>query len=236
MPELTQRSMEWRVLRLGDVTCSRFKDIKKPRSKSDGYPLNNGDLIGLTAFAYLDELLAEIFTGKPQDRIGNAPPIQHGNFYEDVHREHAKNELQQRFGKDLILPTGDLAYVTHPSEPHVGGSPDYGAGDGLMVFGVGADAGGEMKCPWNQGKHVGYLRRGIDPWMKEHKDQVMGLMWITRWQRYYVSSFHPDFPPDLQLIMWEVARDEMYISRLSSRVLAFRDLLLEEYTRLGGAF
>lgn len=232
---LTQRSTEWRVLRLGDVTASRFHDIKKPKSKSEGYPMSNGDLIGLTAFAYMEQILAELFTGKPQDMI-NAPPIQHGNFYEEVHRDHAAAELQQRFGKDLILPTGDLAYVTHPTEPHVGGSPDYGANDGLLVFGVGADAGGEMKCPWNQGKHVAYLRRGIDPWLKEHKDQVMGLMWITGWKTYYVSSFHPDFPPALQLVLWEVERDEIYIKRLESRVLAFRDLLLEEYNRLGGAF
>ena len=64
----------------------------------------------------------------------------------------------------------------------------------------------------------------------------MCLMWITGWKSYYVSSFHPDFPARLRMVMWEVERDEVYISRLESRVLAFRDLLLEEYVRLGGAF
>ena len=225
--ELKQRSMEWRKLRCGDVTASRFKDIKKPRSKSDGYPMGNGELIGGTAFGYLEELLAEIFTGKPQDRLGNVPAIQHGNFYEEVHREHAQEQLLQRFGKDLILPTGDLAYVIHPTEPHVGGSPDYG---------VGGDAGGEMKCPYDPAKHVAYLRRGVDWWLKEHEAQVQGIMWITGWTTYYVSSFHPDFPKEHQMILWEVDRSELYINSLASRVLAFRDLLLEEYNRLRGSF
>lgn len=212
------------MLRCGDVTASRAKDIKPPRSKSDGYPMSNGELIGAAAFAYLEELLAELLTDKPQDRLAGAAPIQHGNFYEEVHREHAESELRERFGKDLILPEGELAYITHPTEPHIGGSPDYGVGD---------DAGGEMKCPYDPSKHVAYLRRGLDWWMREHRDQVTFILWITGWKRYYVSSFHPDFPKDLQLIMWEVERDELYINRLASRVLAFRDLLLEEYNRLG---
>ena len=89
---------------------------------------------------------------------------------------------------------------------------------------------------YDPAKHVAYLRRGLDWWMKEHRDQVMGLMWITGWKKYYVSSFHPDFPTELQMILWEVERDESYIRLLESRVLAFRDLLLEEYNRLGGAF
>lgn len=226
MPELTQRSMAWRVLRLGDVTASRFKDIKKPRSKSDAYPLNNGDLIGETAFLYLEELLAEIMFETPQDRLANVASIQHGNFWEDVHREHAQAELLQRFGKDLILPTGDLAYISHPTEAHIGGSPDYGVGD---------DAGGEMKCPFDPKNHVGYLRRGVDWWLKKHVDQVQGLMWITGWKTYYVSSFYPS-RKEYRLILWKIERDELHINRLASRVLAFRDLLLEEYTRLGGTF
>ena len=242
MAELTQRSTEWRALRCGDVTASRFSDIKKPRSGSEGYPMNNGDEIGLTAFAYLEELLAELFTGKPQDRLGGVAAIQHGNFYEEVHREHAQSILRERFGAELSLPTGDLAYVAHPTEPHVGFSPDYGVGDA---------AGGEMKCPYDPAKHVAYLRRGRDWFMKEHRDQVYGAMWIKGWDEYYVSSFHPDFPENLQCVLWTVKRKgaalgigsrespvtaEAYINRLGSRVLAFRDLLLEEYNRLGGAF
>ncbi len=233
MAELLQRSTEWRALRTGDVTASRFQDIKGPRSKSEGYPMNNGERIGLTALRYLEELLAEMITGNPQDMVGNAPPIHHGNFYEEVHREHAERELKERFGQELFLPTGDLAYVSHPTEPNIGGSPDYGAGDGLLVFGAGPNKGGELKCPYNQSKHVSYLRRGVDWWLKEHKDQVMGLMWITGWEGYYVSSFHPGFPPELQMILWEVERDDIYIKRLESRVLAFRDLLFEEFNQLG---
>lgn len=237
MHELVQRSTEWRTLRCGDVTASRVKDIKGPKSKSEGYPLNNGDLIGLTAIAYLEEIVAELITGVPQDLgVGKAPAIQHGNFFEDVHREHAKAELQSRFGRDLFLPTGDLAYIEHPTEPHIGGSPDYGAGDPLMGFGVGATAGGELKCPFSQSKHVAYLRRGVEWWLKEHKDQVMCLMWLAGWDRYFVSSFHPAFPEELQMVMWEVERDDIYITRLASRVCAFRDLVLEEYNRLEGGF
>ena len=225
--QLTQRSTAWRAVRCGDVTASRFKDIKKPAKKSEGYPLINGELIGSTAFGYLEELLAEIFTNKPQDRLGKVPAIMHGNFYEEVHREHAQNKLLEQFGKDLILPTGDLAYVAHPTEPHVGGSPDYG---------VGEDAGGEMKCPYDPAKHVAYLRRGLDWWMRAHEAQLKGMMWITGWRSYYVSSFHPDFPKELQLVMWKIDRDDIYIRALESRVLSFRDLLLEEYSRLGGTF
>lgn len=225
MTELKQRSTDWRMKRNGEVTCSRYSDIKPPRSKSEGVPLSNGELIGATALAYLDELLTEMLTGKPQDRLAKVPAIEHGNFYEPIHREAAQVLLRERFDRELILPEGELAYVSHPTEPHIGGSPDYAVGD---------TEGGEMKCPWNACKHMAYIRTGREKFILEHQHQVQGMMWITGWQRFYCSSYHPDFPSELQLILWPVERDDAFIRKLESRVLAFRDLLLEEYARLSG--
>lgn len=228
---LTQRSTEWRQLRCGDVTASRLKDIKRPQSKKDGYELSTGELIGATAFGYLDELLAELITGKPQDRF-RSQATDHGNEWEEVHREAACLVLRERFGEELILPEGEYAYVHHQTEPNIGCSPDYV---------VGGNRGGELKCPWSQAKHMGYIRQGLQRFLdadaKANTFQVQGSMWMAGWESYYVSSYHPDFPEDLQLVLWEVERDDDFIRKHEPRWLGFRDLVLAEYRRLvGGPF
>ena len=228
MTTLTQRSTEWRLLRVGDVTASEFKHLREP--ERGGWEAKGLKWLS-TARTYLDLKVAELIIGQPQDLdIGKIPAVRRGNELEYEHRSTAKELLRERFGLNLLLPEGDHAYIAHPSEVHVGFSPDYLVEDKDEIV-----AGGEMKCP-TPANHYRYWRMGRDAYLRDHIDQIYGGMWIKNLQTYYVSSFHPKFGQNA-LIMWEVKRDEEYIKTLAKRVCLFRDMLLEEYQKItGGPF
>lgn len=203
-----QRSEEWRRARLGKITASRFADVlTEPRSKA---ARENGELSG-TATSYLLDILAEILTGTAQE-----PPttkaMEWGNQWEGIAAE-VYGELTGRAVKEV-------GFVTHPTEPMIGGSPDRLVDDDGLL---------EIKCPYNTRIHLGYVLGGVLP--AEHTAQVQGNLWVTgrKWADFI--SYDPRISGDASLAMaffvHRVVRDDAFIGILAQRVLAFRDHVLE---------
>lgn len=213
---LKQRTTRWRRRRLGVVTASRFHDVlTKPREKGAEW--------SKTAESYLLEKLAELLTCTPADTFTSAP-TRWGTEWEEEAFGRAIPVIEERFGAKLERPEGDFAFIEHPTESHIGCSPDGVIGDEGLA---------EIKCPWNPVNHLKTVRSGEMP--EGHMAQTMGALWITGRKWYAFCSFDPRVAASGMdpLFVTKVFRDEAYIQKeLAPRVLKFRDMLLAEYNKM----
>jgi len=220
---LEQRSVEWRKLRCGDVTASRFCDVMtQPRTKV----AKDNQEWSETARSYMLEKLGELLTGIPADRFLSAP-TRWGQEWESAAFEAARNAVADKFkGWRVETPVGEFAYIHHPTESGIGCSPDGVIGeDGLL----------ELKCPFNPVNHLRTVLSGEMP--EKHKEQVQGTLWIAERHWYIFGSFDPRVADAgiNPLFLVRVERDEQYIKHeLAPRVIRFRDWLMAEYERLTG--
>lgn len=159
---------------------------------------------------YLCDLAAEIATG--QVHTVDAPALAHGKQYEPRAREQ------------YIFQTGyaveEVGFIDHPTVDRVGCSPD-----GLVE----SDGMIEIKCPKIISKHVATLLNGMNE--KEHKPQVQWNIWTTDRAWCDFCSFCPDMPPQSQLFVQRIVRDDEYIEKLAVAAVAFivdLDLLMEK--------
>ena len=213
---LKQRTTEWRKRRLGVVTASRFHDVlTKPREKGAEW--------SKTAEAYLLEKLAELLTCQPSDTFTSAP-TRWGSEWEDEAFQRAIPIIEKKFGAKLDRPEGEFAFIEHPTESHIGCSPDGIIGDDGLL---------EIKAPYNSAVH---LRTMMSKEMPEvHNAQVQGSLFITGRMWYAFCSFDPRMQASGvdPLVTIKIMRDERYITQeLAPRVLKFRDRLLAEYKKL----
>lgn len=128
---IEQGSLEWRLLRAGNVTASRVADIIA-KTKS-GYSTSREN--------YLDELVVERF-GIISEGFTNTA-MQWGTECEPLAR--ATYEIENDVFVDVI------DYVPHPTIKRAGASPDGLVGDDGLL---------EIKCP-NSTTHFNYLRAGV---------------------------------------------------------------------------
>jgi len=122
---ITQRSDEWKILRVGKVTASRVSDVVA-KTKT-----------GLAASRanYAAQLIVERLTGAPAESYTNAA-IQHGTETEPEAR--AAYEFNQG------VTVTEIAFVPHPKIDQAGCSPDGLVDDDGLV---------EIKCP-NTATHL----------------------------------------------------------------------------------
>ncbi len=217
---MKQRTTEWRMARLGDVTASRFKDVlTKPRTKA----ARDAGEMSETAMRYMEELLAELLTGMPIDRWQNAA-MRWGSEWESHAFDAAVEAIEKRFGTPPTLPEGEFAYIQHPTEPGIGCSPDGIIGeDGLL----------EIKCPANPAVHIRTMLDGEMP--EKHIEQVQGSLWIAKKKFYCFCSFDPRLEASgvNPLFIKKVERDDGYINEiLAPAVIRFRDKLREKYREI----
>jgi putative phage-type endonuclease len=149
---------------------------------------------------YLAELVVERLTGNLTERYQN-----------DAMRHGTECEPQARalyaFMHDVdVLETG---FWSHPTLSAAGASPDGLVGDDGLV---------EFKCP-NSATHLATLRGAkiADKYLK----QMMFQMACTgrRWCDFV--SFDPRFPPDLQMHVRRVPRDDDLIRSIETAVRTF---------------
>ena len=149
---------------------------------------------------YLAQLVCERLTGEPVESY-TSPAMQNGKDTEA--RARAFYELET--GNTVA----EVGFVPHPGIPNSGASPD-----GL----IGLDGGLELKCP-QPAKHIKNLMGGdID------RPYVLQMQWNMEcsgreWWDY--ASFCPVFPPELQIIIRRVPRDQAMIDEVRSAVSAF---------------
>lgn len=160
------------------------------------------------AAGYMDDLLAGWLMGKPAETYTNRH-MERGTELEP----DARSAYEFIYEKDVQ----QVGFVIR-DDGLCGCSPD-----GL----IGDDGGLEIKSP-TPGVHVSYLRSQRLP--AKYVQQVQGAMWICERNWWDFISYHPDMP----LVRVPVERDEPYIAKLETAVLAFANELRIQKKMLKG--
>lgn len=197
---MEQGSKEWHASRAGKATASRFSDVMS--FKKDGNEM-------AARRDYRTQVAIERLTGKHLD-----------GYVSFAMREGTEREPLARaaFEATTGLYVSEVPFIEHP-DLLAGCSPD-----GL----IGEASGVEIKCP-QPTKHFEYLSLPAGGVPEEYLFQVQGSMWITGRPEWYFTSFNPDFPGALQLVVRRVARDEKIISALSVGVEKFLEEVEEAF-------
>ena len=189
--EIVQGTPEWKALRVGLLTGTGIGNILP--GKKGGY-LASRD-------TELRSIVVERLTGKGDSSFGSGKYMKDG-----VEREpFARMALEERFG--YIVE--EVAFVQH-DWMKVGVSPD-----GLVI---GQKRNVEIKCPKDT-THLEYLQ--LDTVPEIYVPQTQSQLWITGNEATDFASYHPDFPPELQLHVIQVERDEAYIAMIEAEVSKF---------------
>lgn len=149
---------------------------------------------------YLAELVAERLTGKPAEGFTNAA-IQWGIDTEP------KARAAYEFFLDVTVQK--IGFVNHPTIKMSGASPD-----GF----VGADGMVEIKCPLTS-THIETLL--LDRIPEKYVTQMLWQMGTTGRQWCDFVSFDPRMPPNMQLFVKRLMRDDGAITSLEVDVRAF---------------
>lgn len=179
----------WLLERLGHLTGSRFEDVMG--ADRGGKPLAARE----TA---ITEVTLELLTGEPGPMWSSK-----ATRWGKEHEPKARRAYEVAFG-EICQETG---FVTHKRHRQVGASPD-----GL----IGTDGGWEAKCPLTAAVHLKTLLHGMP---KEHMAQCQGGMWVCEREWWDFVSFHPKFPPSMQIYRQRIPRDDAYIAKLENNVL-----------------
>lgn len=198
--ELTQGTPEWHKARVGKVTASSVGKLAGKARSGGGWTQ--------TAMTYMDQLIGERLTGRPQDDI-KSKYIDHGNEHEPTARQlyqwHAKSRAKLR----------QVGFINHPTIPWCGGSPDCLIGD---------DGGLEIKCPYNVSRHLANIEHD-GPSDRDYIWQCQMNIWVAELDWIDFESFHPYVPEEVQFHVARVYRDEDVIEELVDRVPRFLEQL-----------
>lgn len=186
-----QGSAEWRAMRCGKVTASRVADImRKGRSGA----------VSLTRERYKGELVAERLTGVVLDGYRS-------NDMEWGASTEAEACDCYAFRTNLELISVD--FVTHPTRPMCGASPDRLVGsDGLL----------EIKCPATHTHIATLLGAPIEP---DYVKQMAWQMECTGRSWCDFVSYDPRMPEDMRMEVRRVHRDAALIAEITSAVTEF---------------
>lgn len=159
---------------------------------------------------YRARLVVERLTGKPIPTFQSAPMRQ------GTEREPLARLAYEESTGNLVREVG---LCLHDSL-EAGASPD-----GL----IGQDGGLEIKCP-ELAAHLRYIQAEAEP--PEYRWQIQGGMWITGRAWWDFVSYNPDFPPQLQLVVRRIPRNEADIQKLAEGIEKFMGEVREEEARI----
>ena len=190
MKKMQQQTNEWFTARSGKFTASRFADLlTKPRTKGE---------VSKTRQSCILDVVTERLTGKYEESF-SSDDMRNGHIYEPL----ARNAYEVSTGNFVT----EVGFIQHKNGLLCGASPD-----GL----IGLDGGIEAKCPKAK-THMGYLLLTEAP--KIYTPQIQGGLWITEREWWDFISFNPNFPPQYQLKIIRVYRDEELIKTIETEVL-----------------
>lgn len=144
------------------------------------------------------EVTLELLTGSPGPMWSSK-----ATRWGKDHESHARTAYEVATGHMCH----EVGFVPHKKHRQVGVSPD-----SL----IGTDGGWEAKCPLTAAVHLKTLLNGMP---KEHMAQVQGGMWVCEREWWEFVSYHPGFPPEMQLYRERIPRDDAYIAKLENKVL-----------------
>jgi len=160
---------------------------------------------------YRYELVVQRLTGNPGESFTNAA-MEWGTATEP----QARIMYEAKAG----VFVNQVSFIDHPSIDNYGCSPD-----GL----VDSDGLIEIKCPSSK-NHIKYLNAGKPP--AKYVPQMQCQMAVTGRQWCDFVSFDPRLPPDLQLFVARLDRDEEYIKSMEVEVIKFLTEVETMYTQL----
>lgn len=195
MDDIQQKSDEWRALRAGKFTGSRFFALlamsKPTKAKPIPVPLEVRQKLIWT-------VAAERIQGY-QEQGASSYSLQWGVDAENFAREAYE------------LKTGEfvdeIAFIQHSEFDFVGISPD-----GLL----GEHGGIEIKCPKSPQIHLQRFLYGVPD---EYVPQLQGFLWVTKRKWIDFVSYDPNTAPEFRLLIIRVNRNEAYIKNLEKEVL-----------------
>ena len=159
---------------------------------------------------YKMDLVVERLTNNPTNSF-SSPAMQWGTETEPLARM-----AYEAFTGVFV---DQVAFCNHPTIKNFGCSPDGVIRDGLI----------EIKCP-NTTTHVDYLMAGIPP--AKYVPQMQTQMACTGAKWCDFVSFDPRLPPELQLFVVRLDRDEAYIHEIEEEVKQFLDEVEQIYSQL----
>lgn len=165
--DLIQGSDEWKAVRKGKPTASRFSDI---------ITAAKGEL-SKSATGYIRELIGECYCPDWEPW--------HGNQFMDRGKE-LEPEARECFIAEIMLDVREVGFVLGP-DGICGCSPD-----GLIYENGIPVSGVEIKCPIPK-THVGYIMDGGLP--DDYKQQVHGSLAITGLNEWHFWSYFPGMRP-----------------------------------------
>jgi putative phage-type endonuclease len=195
---IEQRTEEWFQQRLGKVTASRISDVIAKTKTGVSTSRQN----------YLIQLVSERLTGKKGDSYVNQAML------DGIERESAARSLYM-LNRDVSVT--EVGFFDHPVITNSGASPD-GA--------VNAEEEGkyagliEIKCPIET-THTNTLMSKSVP--SKYIPQMQWQLACTGASWVDFVSYNPNFPPELQLFIARVDRNQIYISELEVEVEKFLD-------------
>ena len=160
---------------------------------------------------YMGELIAERLTGVPAQGFTNAA-MQWGTEKEP----HAREAYRAQTFDEVV----EVGFVIHPRIAQAGASPDGLVGDDGML---------EIKCP-NTATHIDTLLSGKVP--EKYATQMMWQMASADRAWCDFVSFDPRLPPEMQLFVKRMERDDDRIAELEKEVTAFLAELDEKVSKL----
>jgi hypothetical protein len=196
---LEQRSLEWRMARVGSVTASRVYDVICRNKPKNGQKL--GDY-SAKRVNYMDEIVSERITGQPSD-------------WKEIRSLNDRAALEPDARACYSFYTGReidlIGFVRHPSIPWVGASPDGIVGKAGMV---------EIKC-LDAKNHLKLFTERWEDVVAEYLPQVqLGLLCTQRkWCDFVV--FNPTMPEDLKLFTLRLKPDEPEMGRIEQEIELF---------------
>lgn len=176
---------------------------KRIKDGVPGFSLTTIDEPGAAAVEYVREVAVERLTGRAFDHFVSAAMRRGLELEPEALEAYA-------FAKDVVLSKPGLVF--HPTIPNVGATPDGGIEpDGLV----------DAKCPDNVVKHLLALTEPENDRApgQEYRWQGMCQLWCMPERKWCdLSSYQPDFPPDLQIAVARITRNEEAFSAMATRV------------------
>jgi putative phage-type endonuclease len=149
---------------------------------------------------YMAQLVCERLTNQKAEGFTNAA-MQHGTETEPLARA-AYEAL-----KDVLVD--EVGFVPHPSIQMAGASPDGLVGDDGLI---------EIKCP-NTATHIDTLLSETVPTKYYTQMQFQLACTGRKWCDFV--SFDNRLPPELQLFVKRVPRDDTYIKLMEAEIVQF---------------
>ena len=182
---MSQGSPEWLAARAGKVTASRISDVMAAKTTA---AYKN----------YQAQIVAEIFTGQPQESGFTNAAMQWGTDKEPL----ARAEYEMFCAWDVE----EVGLVLHPTIERGASSPDgLVSSDGLV----------EIKCP-NTTTHLQTLIDKKQP--SKYEYQMLWNMACTGRKWCDFVSYDPRLPEDLQLFVHRFDRDDKRIAEIEAAV------------------